>query len=90
MRARVDNNCVICEKTFATRVEVEMSINKALRAKCEKKFLSEGGGGNNPIIPNPIENTDCIVGIDLRSTSSSYKTSYILARRSNATRILIV
>ena len=66
MRARVDNNCVICEKTFATRVEVEMSINKALRAKREKKFFlqtprgSKVGGANNPIIPNPIENTEYI------------------------------
>ena len=38
-----------------------MSINKALRAKREKKIANpqrfESGWGNNPIIPNPIENT---------------------------------
>ena len=39
LRARVDNNCVICEKVFATRGEVAMSINNVLRAKREKKSL---------------------------------------------------
>ena len=62
LRARVDNNCVICEKVFATRGEVAMSINNVLRAKREKKSLqtprgSKVGVGNNHRIPNPIENT---------------------------------
>ena len=54
LRARVDNNCVICEKVFATRGEVAMSINNVLRAKREKKSLQTPRGSKRNSFGKPL------------------------------------